>query len=194
MQETLDENPPICDYDEVEEDFIGTVDVTKECPDTEEEEISSDDETVNDPVEEPVEEPVVEEESKVSSLQAAMAAMKTTDTEPTQPVKKTAAPYKKNSAPGKFSSSVKKKNTPRKLPTNRPVRGGGRSTKGGKGKNSRMPALPRGGKRKAPVVRKVPKTSEKKKSFKAPSKKKSSPPKEDEKTCLRLRFVIGENC
>ena len=31
MQETLDENPLICDYHEVKEDFIGTVNVTKVC-------------------------------------------------------------------------------------------------------------------------------------------------------------------
>jgi len=201
MQERLDENPCICDEDEAaEECFIGTIDVTKECAETEEEDVSSDDED-SDPAEEPVEEPIVEEEeTKVSSLQAAIAAMKTTDTEIPESNKKKTAPIKKNGVTGKnFSGSVKKKNTFRKVPAQKAPRGVGKSTfnsRSVKGKTNRAPAPPYAGKRKPPVIRKSSKTSEKKKQPKekaAPRKGRSSkPPRADEKTSLRHRFVIGE--
>jgi len=200
MQERLDENPPTCDGDEAEEEcFIGTIDVTKECPETEEEDVSSDDEDA-DPAEESVEEPIVEEETKVSSLQAAIAAMKTTDTELPESNKKKTALNKKNSVTGKNFSSVKKKNTLRKAPIQKVPRSGGKPTfnsRNVKGKNSRAPAAPYAGKRKPPAIRKSSKTSEKKRQpkDKAPPRKgrSSKPPRADEKTSLRHRFVIGED-
>lgn len=175
----------------------------KECPVTEEE-VSSEDDNKEVVEEEP------STEAKVSSLQAAIAAMKTTTMKtdvkangsaPPKPFKKKpAAPTKRGSASKAGGSGIKKRNTPRKAPAPRPGKNSGKGSstnsraipgKGARGKGTRGP--PRGErstKSKSPV-RRSGKGSEKKSS--KGKQKKTRAPKEDEKTVLRLRFVIGEN-
>jgi len=177
----------------------------KECPVTEEE-VSSEDDNKEVVEEEPT-------EAKVSSLQAAIAAMKTGTTKtdvkangsvPLKPFKKKpAAPTKRGSGTKSGGSGIKRRNTSRKAPVPRPSKNNGKGNftnsravpgRSARGKNGRAP--PRGErvtKSKSPG-RKSGKGSEKKRSKdRAPRKTRSPAPKEDEKTVLRLRFVIGEN-
>jgi len=176
----------------------------KDCPVTEEE-VSSEDDNREVVEEEP------STEAKVSSLQAAIAAMKTTTLKtdvkvngsapPKSSKKKPTAPTKRGSA-SKAWSGIKKRNTPRKAPAPRPSKNIGKGSatnsravpvKSARGKSGRGP--PRGErsmKSKSPV-RRSGKGSEKKSSKGKQKKTRSPAPKEDEKTVLRLRFVIGEN-
>lgn len=177
----------------------------KECPVTEEETSSEDDNRE-----------VVEEEPtevKVSSLQAAIARMKTGPSKPDvkgsggappkPSKKKPAAPTKRGSATKSWGSGIKKRNTPRKAPAPRPSKSNGKASSSTNGravpgksvrvKDGRAPAR---GERatKGESVRKSGKGSDKKRSKdRGPKKTRSPAPKEDEKTVLRLRFVIGEN-
>lgn len=175
----------------------------KDCPVTEEE-VSFEDDSREAVGEEPT-------EIKVSSLQAAIAAMKTgtSKTEmkpggglpPKSGKKKPAAPTKRGSGPKSGGSGIKKRNTPRKAPAPRPSKNSGKgsstngravSGKSVRGKNGRPPTRGERTKSKSPG-RKSGKAGEKKRSKDKATRKSRNVPKEDEKTVLRLRFVIGEN-